>query len=281
MRRGKNPMFLQQPDGYPPVMAAVVTHLPEGTEIYHAERLPIIKKSIESLRRFAGREMPLMIWDNGSGRGLLDWLAGTLRPDWLIRSPNIGKPPARASIMRMVPADTVVCFGDDDILYLPGWFDAQDKILKAYPNVGAVSGWPIRYSFYIGGNENTVKWGREHAAVETGKFVSEDEDWDYAVSVGTDPASWLKWHPEVEQTIITYNGVRAYATSQHCQMVCKAGRIAPLCQFTVDKNHGERTFDKAIDDAGLLRLTTEKRYTFHMGNILDDRLKKLIGGLGL
>jgi hypothetical protein len=276
-----NPMFLKQPPGYPPLMAVVITHLPEGSDLYHKERLPIIKTSIASLRKFAGRDLPLMIWDNGSGPVLRSWLSGSLRPEWLILSPNIGKPPARASIMRMVPAETVVCLADDDMLYFPGWLDTQTNILDTYPNVGSVSGWPIRRSFFIGGNDKTIQWGKEHATIETGHFISADEDADYATSVGTDAASWLKWRPDLEQTIITYKGVRTYATSQHCQMICKAGNIAPLCKFEVDKKHGERGFDKSIDDAGLLRLTTEKRYTLHMGNILDDKLKKLIGGLGL
>jgi hypothetical protein len=274
-------MFLKQPDGYPPMMAVVITHLPDTQDLYHAERLPIIKTSIASLRKFAGRDLPLMIWDNGSGPVLRNWLTGSLRPDWLILSPNIGKPPARASIMRMVPAETIVCLADDDILYFPGWLDAQAQILETYPNVGAISGWPIRYSFYVGGSEKTIRWGQENGTINTGKFISEEEDSDYAVSVGTDAASWLKWHPEVEETVITYKGVRAYASSQHCQSLMVAGRVAPLCKYEVDKKHGERSFDKAIDDAGLLRLTTEKRYTLHMGNILDDKLKKTIGGLGL
>jgi hypothetical protein len=274
-------MFLQQPPGYPPMMAVVVTHLPDTQDLYHKERLPIIKTSIASLRKFAGRDIPLMIWDNGSGPALRNWLTVSLQPDWLILSPNIGKPPARASIMRMVPAETIVCFTDDDMLFFPGWLEAQLMVFNTYPNVGAVSGWPIRYTFYVGGNDNTVKWGKENASIETGKFISDEEDIDYAVSVGTDAASWLKWHPDVEETIITYKGVRAYATSQHCQMICYAGKIAPLCKFEIDKKHGERGFDKSMDDAGLLRLTTEKRYTLHMGNILDDKLKKTIGGLGL
>jgi hypothetical protein len=281
LRRGMNPMFLQQPPGYPPVMAVVITHLPEGQDLYHRERLPIIKTCIKSMMKFAGRDLPLMVWDNGSGPLLRNWLTGTLQPDWLILSPNIGKPPARASIMRMVPAETVVCVTDDDMLFYPGWLEAQLQILDTYPDVGAVSGWPIRYSFWVGGNENTIIWGRENATVETGQFIPPEEDADYAVSVGTDPASWLRWHPEIEETIITYQGVRAFASSQHCQMIAKAGKLAPLCKYEIDKKHGERGFDKAIDAAGLLRLTTEKRYTTHMGNILDDKTKSEIQRLGL
>jgi hypothetical protein len=40
----------------------------------------------------------------------------------------------------------------------------------------------------------------------------------------------------------------------------------------------EKPFDWAVDNAGLLRLTTTERYTRHIGNILDDELRELWQG---
>jgi len=83
----------------------------------------------------------------GSGPALRNWLTGSLRPNRPILSPNIGMPipPAQALIMQVVPAETI-----NDILFIPGWLNAELDVLDTHLNVGAVSGWPTRYS-YIGG----------------------------------------------------------------------------------------------------------------------------------
>jgi hypothetical protein len=155
--------------------------------------------------------------------------------------------------------------------------------MATFPNVGAVSGWPIRRSLAIGGNEHTIEWGFYHAKVEHGKFISDEEERDYAVSIGLphDQDFYIKRFKDVQDTVITYKGVKAYATSQHCQMIVNAGRFAPLCKWEVNQKEGERPFDKSIDDHGLLRLTTFKRYTFHMGNVIDDKLRSEIATMDL
>ena len=73
--------------------------------------------------------------------------------------------------------------------------------------------------------------------------------------------------------IIDYKGLSAYATAHHCQFVGYAGRLAELAQWSIKAMPNEKTWDKAIDEAGLLRLTTIDRVTRHIGNILDDELK--------
>jgi hypothetical protein len=67
---------------------------------------------------------------------------------------------------------------------------------------------------------------------------------------------------------ITYHGVQAYAMSQHCQFVCYPERVEPLIEWTDRVMQDEIPWDKAVDIAGLLRLSTVERYTRHLGNVL-------------
>jgi hypothetical protein len=39
----------------------------------------------------------------------------------------------------------------------------------------------------------------------------------------------------------------------------------------------EKPFDNAVDAAGLLRLTTTRRYTRHMGNTIDEDILEEAG----
>ena len=61
--------------------------------------------------------------------------------------------------------------------------------------------------------------------------------------------------------------------AHHCQFMAVAGRIADMPQWSDEAMAAEQSFDKMIDEAGLLRLTTTERLTRHMGNVLDPDLK--------
>jgi len=230
------------------------------------------------MRRTA--DIPILVWDNGSGPELRSYLMGDFRPDYLMMTPNIGKPKARQAALRMLPEETIVCFSDDDILYYPGWLQAHIELFRGFPNVGAVSGWPVRFSFGWA-TQSTVDFCKANGSVERGRFISDEEDKDYAVSIGVDGERWNVQNRHRQDIRVTYNGLKAYAEAQHCQAMWQAGRIAPLADNDYAPRHEEIEFDKAVDAAGLLRLTTIKRVTRHMGNVIDDKLKGELEGMGI
>lgn len=266
-RVGMNPLRYQTaPAHFPEILLAVITHLP-NLEAYHARRLEVVQKCLTTMRA-GGNGNPVMVWDNGSGGALREWLQEEYKPEYLVLGPNVGKDSARAALLRMVPPETILSLTDDDIEFLPGWLDAHLQLLKGFPNVGAVSGWPVRMSFRWG-NTNALKWAKRHATVEEGWFIPDEWVKDYWLSVGNKNVSVMNspGHPDYR---ITYNGLQAYAEAQHCQLVCYAGRIAPLAQYSNLGTGHEKEFDERIDAAGLLRLTTIERYTRHMGNMMDE-----------
>jgi glycosyltransferase involved in cell wall biosynthesis len=274
MRIGANPLRNAEVTTYAPLVLAVVTHLP-NTLGYHEHRLEVIKTCIESMRKSAPPHS-LIIWDNGSCEALKTWIR-YIKPDVFVESANVGKSNARTSIFRMVPPETVVAMSDDDILYYPGWFEAEYEIMRTFPNVACVTGNPIRTSFRWG-CENTIEWMKKQGILEVGRFIPDQYERDFCISIGRDP------HVHKKNTVNDvdyrgkYNGVYAYATGHHCQFVSVAGRVLPAMHFDNQAMADEKPFDVALDKIGL-RLSTVKRYSRHIGNVIHDELRKDINNL--
>ena len=274
MRQGSNPNKSRAADTYGNIVLTVVTHLPVVGG-YHGQRLNVIKASLESMRENAGdARFQTLVWDNGSCDQLTHWLKRSYQPDFLVTGYNLGKTTARKSILEMLPPDTIVGCADDDMFYYPGWLDAHLEVFETYPNVGTVSGWPVRTQHRFA-NGYTKEWAKRAAVVEYGRFISEQEDRDFCTSIGRE----YDWHVETSandmDVKITYQGIETYGTGHHCQFIGIAGVLAPFEQFTIEAMRPERYFEEAIDRAGLLRLTTYKRYTRHIGNVLDPELEEL------
>lgn len=265
MRKGMNPLRHKPMPPAPPIVAAVITHLPDMTG-YHEYRLPVVQTSLLSLAQTAP-DLPVMVWDNGSCDELRGWLVGTYRPHTLVLSENVGKTSARAALFRMLPEDTLIAMADDDMYYCPGWIEKHMEIIEAYPPA-LVSGLPTRHSFGWG-NTNTLLWAEVNARIERGTFIPDGWEEQYALSTGK-----AKPAKQKDEAMLTYRGVRAFATAHHCQFVARVGDVLPMTKFVRQYTTPEIEFDNAVDAAGILRLATIERTTRHMGNILDPDLRK-------
>jgi len=271
MRTEMNPNRRTKADGYAPYIASSVTHLP-NFEGYHQERFEVVKTSLTTMRENAGLDCQILIWDNGSCQEFRDWLLNEYKPDYVVLSNNVGLSNARAGLIRMLPPDVILGVADDDMYYYPDWFKAQVELMNYFPNVGQVSGYPVRTQMRWG-NKRTLEWARKVAIVEEGSFIPAEWDRDYCTSIGRD----YEWHKKQTENDwdyrITYRGVQAYAFAHHCQFICKVKLLANLMRFTTEAMSDDKPFDWAVDNTGMLRLTTINRYTRHMGNVMDDDLK--------
>lgn len=250
-----------------------MTHLPNLSG-YHSQRLEIIQTCLTSMRNNAGMDHTLMVWDNGSCDKLRDWLRYEFKPDVLVLSENVGKNTARTTLMRMALPDAIVGFSDDDIYHYPSWLRPQVELLQEFPNVACVTGYPVRTSFRWG-NERTKAWAHEHAQMETGKFLPQQWEDDFAVSIGRDIQAHRDMTVNDNDVRITYKGRQAYATSHHCQFVGFAKTLTRIQTYTRAAMASDRPFDEALNELGL-RLATTQRYTRHIGNVLHDELRKEI-----
>jgi hypothetical protein len=108
-----------------------------------------------------------------------------------------------------------------------------------------------------------------------GRYIPDEWDFDYCQSIGRDYAHHVEGSQKDLDYLIEYKGMKAYATAHHMQFICYAGKLAGIGLWPDRAMRAEQTFDTAIDQLGLLRLTTVERYTKHMGNVLEvtERIK--------
>lgn len=273
MRVGNNPNKTATAHSFGKVIASVVTYLPVAGG-YHKDRLKVVKCSLETMRRNAGMDCEILVWDNGSYPSFTQWLKYEYEPDYLILAPNMGKLNARTAIIKMLPPETIIAAADDDMFYYPNWLKAQVEVLNHFPNVGTVSGWPVRTQFRFH-NAATLKWGKENNCLEYGRWISEQEDKDFCSSIGREYSFQVATTAKEKDARLVWKGKTVYATGHHCQLVGYAGRLAPLVDYSPLAMGSERPFEQAIDRAGMLRLTTFNRTTRHIGNVLDKELEDL------
>src|SRR5512146_658994 len=273
MRIGQNPLRDKPaPATIQPIVCLVVTHLPcEETPGYHASRMDVVKSCLTSMRFGIRRPHTFMVWDNDSKSEFRDWLQHIFEPDILIQSKNIGKNNARVAAINMLPLSSVVCYSDDDILYEDDWLNPQLELLNGFPNVAAVSGYPLRVMFRWG-VENTIAWAKANAEVLTGRMMPPEWDKDYCLSVGQDFDHYRKKTEKDIDYKATYNGREAYLTAHHCQFVGYGVKLQQALMWQDGAMPDEKPNDIALDRVGL-RLSTTRRLCRHMGNVLDESLK--------
>lgn len=281
MRVGLNPLrHKKAPAAAPKNVAAVITHLPEDNSDYHKSRLPIVKACLQSMRAGAPN-VPVMVWDNGSGSELREWLIETYKPDYLTLSPNTGKTAAKYAIFRSFGPKTIVGLSDDDMLFYPGWFAAQREIIEHFPeNVVCVTGYPCRFMFRVA-TTSTVRWGAANGKISYGRWLPDEWEADFAVSIGMSGPKYLEQTAPLKDIRLEYKGMTVYATAHHCQFIAVAGRFAPHIKLDGQATGDEIYIDRDIDFAGGLRLATTQRYARHMGNRIDDKLRDELTQMGL
>lgn len=270
MRVGMNPMRSERAAEFKPIALTAVTHLP-NLQGYHARRLEVIQVCLLSMVKHANEDHNLIIWDNGSCPELLEWIEGELKPDVLIKSVNVGKTAARTCLTRMVHPKTIVTYTDDDMLFYPNWLKPQIELLQGFPCVSVVTGYPVRTSFRWG-NEKTLRWAKKNAKIERGRFLPDAWERDFAISIGRDPSVHFETSKDDQDVLIEYNGMKAYATSHHCQFIGYSEMVGRVTQYDGFAMGDERPFDVALDSVGL-RLATIDRSARHMGNIIHDELR--------
>jgi hypothetical protein len=273
MRIGQNPLRNSKAPQPSLLNFSVITHLPNTTEEYHKYRFDVIKLSLMSLRKNCGvSSAEFTVWDNGSCQELRDWLIDEFQPDRFILSRNVGKSWARAALIKMFPPETLMGISDSDVYFSPGFFEEELKILQTYPNVASVSGDPIRTMFRWA-CEKTIKWSQENAKLEIGRFIPDQNEIDYAISIGRDPQQHLNMTRELVDYKVTYKGIEAFCEGHHMEYLGYQNKLVKAIENTYDgfAMGDEKPFDYGIQSVGL-RLSTVRRVTRHIGNLIDKDL---------
>lgn len=282
MRYGQNPLKEQQKMVEPPaaITVGVLNHIPAQAG-YFKGQLDSFKLCLASIRHHADQPLDLLVVDNGSYAEVQAHLQDELaagRIDYLILNKrNIGKANAVLQILRAAPGD-LVFYSDGDMYYKPGWVQAHLDVLKAFPRVGLVGGVPLRMQadYYTSGTLCWVEENKAQLSVERGDFIPEDWTRAFLKSVGVPDRDFEKyfekWQP-LQDCRVTADGVTAYVGASHAQFLTSREVIAqlPHRRFGLALNSTEdEVLDRAIEDAGWLRLSTDRPFIYHIGNVISE-----------
>lgn len=262
MRQGNNPKkFDRRPIPRPRISAGVVTHYTDDP--YHKNRMPIVEACLRSIRPEVEE---LVIWDNGSTPEFREMIAEYA--DMLVLSPNIGLDNAKRNLMNIARGE-IFCYSDDDVLHAPGWFAKQYEILTTYPAIGLVSGSPQRdhFKFAISSNlELAQKYGMK---ITRGNLIPQIILDEYAESVGMSHETHAQSVRNLQDVLLEYKGVKAWAHGHHFQFTCYRQTAIKFFPYSDLYMSSARPLDEEMDKAGYMRLTTYERTIRHMGNVYN------------
>lgn len=269
------------------VSVAVLTFIPE-LEGYYRHRLEVLRACLESILKHTDGPYDLLVFDNGSCPQVVDYLR-TLHHTGeidilLLSAKNLGKIGALQIMFNSAPGELIV-YCDDDILFYPGWLPAHLEIFDTFPQVGMVSGAPVRDAArhaywsnqaYIDSNPDGLQVQRSH-------WIPEDWERDWALSTGRDPDAHMEANRDKMDVQLVLEGVSAYAAANHYQYLApKQALLRAIPEEWTGKLMGHMVeLDEAVDGQGLLRLSTTERYTRHLGNVISPELAAEIKQMGI
>ena len=259
------------------VTAAVLVHIPHFSG-YFEGRFPVLIACLTSLVENTAVPLDLLVFDNGSctevqeylrelqGRGVIQLLFRSAR--------NLGKAGALRLIFGAAPGE-LVAYCDDDFYFFPGWLEAQLEILDTFPKVGMVSGYAIPSLFAPQRISAALEFGRSQGAeLKAGKFIPEEWISDWALSTGRRAIQEIEAATAIEEFVIEYKGLFAFAAANHDQFLAPKEAIQRCLppQWSGKLMGGMLELDEAVNRAGYLRLSTRLRTAQHLGNRLREEL---------
>jgi glycosyltransferase involved in cell wall biosynthesis len=277
MRIGQNPAksvdYVAQPEK---VTVALISYIPTLGG-YYAQSLDVLKACLGSIWKNTHIPYDLLVFDNASCpevRSFLREMQAQGKIQYLVLSEkNIGKAGAWNFIFGAAPGE-YVAYADSDVYHYPGWLVSQIDLLEKFPQAGMVTGMPMwtpaEYS------SATVKWAQENPdiGVEYGKFLSWDDYWQHARSLGAEEGKARKHYDSVEDITIIFHGQRYFIGAAHFQFVARKAALQRVLPIPSERPMGQvRLLDIALNEKGYLRFCTSDWWVQHMGNTLQGKFE--------
>jgi len=268
MRIGQNPAKQIFKVAQPRDLSIAVVNFIPVLSGFHEHSLEVLEACLESILATTPDPFDLMVFDNHSCPEVRDYLTGMLKQDkiqYLVLSDtNIGKIGAWNFLFGAARGE-YVAYADGDMLFRPGWLEDARKIFAAFPNVGMVTGCPVRNPAEV--LAGTLEWGRTKGSLEEGTFIDWDAYLELALSIGWDEAKAQQRYKKDRDYLLEVHGQQALAGAGHFQFVAPRQILQEALPLPSEAPmRGERALDQKINDLGYLRLCSLKPYVYHMGN---------------
>ena len=275
MRLGQNPAkFIERVAQPQRITVALVSYIP-FLGGYYAESLEILKLCLNSLWQNTDLPYDLMIFDNASClevRNFLQKAHQEGRIQYLVLSDkNVGKGGGWNFIFGAAPGE-FIAYADSDVYFFPGWLSAQIALFDKFPNLGMVTGAPLRVPEEF--STKTVEWAQTYpgASLERGVLLPWEDWWRHARSLGLETeAEGRRLYQANQDVCLTYEGKRYFIGAAHYQFVARKEVLQSLTPIPSERPMGQvRSLDIAINANGFLRLCTPEWWVQHLGNTLQD-----------
>ena len=274
MRVGHNPARFVEKVAQPAEVTVAVVNCIPFVSGYYEQSLEVLKTCIMTLNESTPELHDLIVFDNHSCQEVRQYLQRAYE-DGLIQylvlsNTNIGKIGAW-NFMFGAAQGRYVAFADGDIAFRPGWLTESLELFKTFPKTGMVTARPYRASQKY--SDATFKWAHEQGSnvLEEGIFLDWDTFWEHAKSVGFSEDQARQDYPKTYDYRLTYRGKNAYVGAGHFQFIARSEVLHKIIPLPSEQPmRGERALDVAINEMGLLRLTTVKALVWHMGNRLPN-----------
>ena len=285
MRAGSHPLKkkgkLEPPEE---ITIQMVTFIP-FLEGYFEQSLDVLKLSLESLWAHTTLPYDLMIFDNGSCPEVRTYLLEQQQAHKIqflyLSDENVGLPGAWNALFAAAPGK-IIAYSDSDIYFYPGWLEACLKLLQTYPNVGMVTGIPLRSPLEF--SNQTLEWASQTPEVQVSRGLLQDWEvyWAHARSTGFEEGEARHKFAQGEDILFEYQGVKAFLGAGHFQFVSPKAALQAVMPFPYVMPMGnERYLDQHINQRGYLRLSLPGMSVRHIGNRLpeDGSLKVETAGI--
>lgn len=268
---------------------AVLVYAPHQVG-YFQNRMDVTKATIKSILANTKAPFDLLVFDNGSCPEMVAYLESLFDQGWIdylmLSKHNIGKLNALNMIFNAAPGE-IVAYTDDDVFHLPGWLAAHLDIIDTFPNVGAVTGFYIRQRVGLS-SESTVAFANQpKIKTQCGLLMPKQWEEEYLVNTGR---TWDQYHAEtegMEDIVVTYQGLEAWVSAHHFQMVCPKEVVKEILAEMVPDGWSDRVMGRMVelDDRmnakGYLRLCTRHQTMRLMGNAISEDVAELAREAGI
>jgi len=279
VRVGHNPArFIEKVAQPAEITVAVVNCIPFLSGFYE-QSLDILKIVIDSLNATRNEAHPydVMLFDNHSCaevRAYLKEVCDQGKIQYLVLSDtNIGKIGAWNTIFGAAQGKYIV-FSDGDIQFRSGWLSASLELFETFPDVGMVTARPLRTPMEY--SSVSLEWAKRTGVLEEGRFLDWETFWEHVESLGQEEDKARQDYASGSEYRVTYDGQVAFIGATHFQFMARREVLQKIIPLPSEQPmRGERALDIAINKMSLLRLTTERPYVRHLGNILPSTDLKL------